>query len=88
MRSRQRYANQVLTEQQTSLTRLIQTRRRARGRYAHEDPTQANRTASEISYSWGFTDMTQPSDYQVLAERSGVAARTATVGHGNTIRDR
>jgi hypothetical protein len=34
-----RYANQVLTKQQTSQTGLIQTRRLARCRYALEDPT-------------------------------------------------
>lgn len=78
-----RYANEVLSGHQTSLTRLIQARRLARCRYALEDPTQAHRTVSEIAYGWGFMDMTHfgrrfkkaygvlPSEYQVSAKRSG-----------------
>jgi AraC family transcriptional regulator, positive regulator of tynA and feaB len=53
-----RYANQVLAEQGTSLTRLVLARRLARCRSAFEDPTQAHRMLSEIAYGWGFRDLT------------------------------
>ena len=53
-----RYANAVLAQQGTSITRLIQTRRLARCRQALEDPLQTHRTISEIAYGWGFSDMT------------------------------
>jgi AraC family transcriptional regulator, positive regulator of tynA and feaB len=53
-----RYANQVLAEQGTSLTRLVLARRLARCRSALEDPTQAHRMLSEIAYGWGFRDLT------------------------------
>ena len=53
-----RYANALLAEENTSLYRLIQTRRLARCRRCLEDPTQAHRTISEIAYGWGFSDMT------------------------------
>lgn len=53
-----RYANAVLSDDDTSLTHLIQTRRLARCRQALEDPAQAHRTVSEIAYGWGFSDMT------------------------------
>jgi AraC-like DNA-binding protein len=53
-----RYANAVLSQQHLSLSRLILARRLERCRVAFEDPSQANRTVSEIGYSWGFTDMT------------------------------
>ena len=75
-----RYANEVLGEHLTSITRLIQARRLARCRQALEDPSQAHRTVSEIAYGWGFTDMTHfgrrfkkaygilPSEYQAEAK--------------------
>jgi AraC family transcriptional regulator, positive regulator of tynA and feaB len=53
-----RYANQVLAEQGTSLTRLVLARRLARCRSALEDPTQGHRMLSEIAYGWGFRDLT------------------------------
>jgi AraC-like DNA-binding protein len=53
-----RYANAVLAQEGTSITRLIQTRRLARCRQALEDPLQGHRTISEIAYGWGFSDMT------------------------------
>ena len=53
-----RYANAVLAQEGTSITRLIQTRRLARCRQALEDPSQGHRTISEIAYGWGFSDMT------------------------------
>jgi AraC family transcriptional regulator, positive regulator of tynA and feaB len=53
-----RYANALLAEQNTSITRLIQTRRLDRCRLALEDPLQKHRTISEIAYGWGFSDMT------------------------------
>jgi AraC-like DNA-binding protein len=53
-----RYANAVLAQEGTSITRLIQTRRLARCRRALDDPLQGHRTISEIAYGWGFSDMT------------------------------
>jgi AraC-like DNA-binding protein len=51
-----RYANKLLSEQGTSLERLIVSRRLERCRRALEDPAQAHRTVSEIAYAWGFSD--------------------------------
>lgn len=53
-----RYANAVLAQEGTSITRLIQERRLARCRRALGDPLQRHRTISEIAYGWGFSDMT------------------------------
>jgi AraC family transcriptional activator of tynA and feaB len=53
-----RYANALLAEQNTSIARLIQTRRLARCRMALEDPLLKHRTISDIAYGWGFSDMT------------------------------
>jgi len=53
-----RYANTLLAEQSTSITRLILTRRLERCRVTLEDPSQNHRTISEIAYGWGFSDMT------------------------------
>ncbi|MGA7328953.1 MAG: helix-turn-helix domain-containing protein [Rhodomicrobium sp.] len=53
-----RYANSLLVQQNTSLTRLIRSKRLARCLDALQDPLQARRTVSEIAYSWGFSDMT------------------------------
>lgn len=52
-----RYANAVLAEEATSISRLIQERRLARCRAALADPLQAHRKISEIAYGWGFADM-------------------------------
>lgn len=53
-----RYANDVLAEERTSITQLIQARRLARCRQALEDPVQRGRAVSDIAYGWGFSDMT------------------------------
>jgi AraC-like DNA-binding protein len=53
-----RYANSALSDEGTSIGRLIQARRLFRCRRALEDPGQAHRTVSEIAYGWGFSDMT------------------------------
>jgi AraC-like DNA-binding protein len=52
-----RYANDLLSEQATSLERYIVSRRLERCRRALEDPRQAHRTISEIAYAWGFSDL-------------------------------
>jgi AraC family transcriptional activator of tynA and feaB len=52
-----RYANGLLAEQGMSLERLIVSRRLERCRRALEDPTQRQRTISEIAYAWGFSDL-------------------------------
>jgi AraC-like DNA-binding protein len=53
-----RYANAVLASENTSVGRLIQTRRLERCRQALGDCTQAHRLISDIAYCWGFSDMT------------------------------
>jgi AraC family transcriptional regulator, positive regulator of tynA and feaB len=53
-----RYANAVLSDENTSVARLIQTRRLERCRQALGDSTQAHRSISDIAYGWGFSDMT------------------------------
>jgi AraC family transcriptional activator of tynA and feaB len=52
-----RYANGLLSKQGLSLERLIVSRRLERCRRALEDPTQRQRTISEIAYAWGFSDL-------------------------------
>ncbi len=76
-----RYANSLLAERSTSITRLIRTRRLERCRMALQDPLQRHRTISEIAYGWGFSDMTHfgkgfkvmfnvsPRDYRNLHNR-------------------
>ncbi|GJE13260.1 helix-turn-helix domain-containing protein [Methylobacterium longum] len=53
-----RYANAVLADENTSLGRLVQSRRLERCRTALADPAQGHRSVSEIAYRWGFSDMT------------------------------
>ncbi len=53
-----RYANALLAQEGSSITRLIQERRLARCQRALDDPLQRHRTISEIAYGWGFSDMT------------------------------
>jgi AraC family transcriptional regulator, positive regulator of tynA and feaB len=77
-----RYANAVLAECGTSITRLIWARRLEHCRRALEDPAQLHRTVSEIAYRWGFSDMTHfgrsfratygslPSEYRRLPKSS------------------
>jgi AraC-like DNA-binding protein len=52
-----RYANSLLSQQGTSLERLIMARRLQLCRCALEDPSQSRRTVSEIAYACGFSDM-------------------------------
>lgn len=78
-----RYANALLASENTSLRRLIQTRRLMRCKKALHDPLQSGRTVSDIAYSWGFSDMTHfgrvfkkahgmlPSDYRRRSKQSG-----------------
>lgn len=75
-----RYANEVLEEHNTSLSRLILARRLARCRCALEDPAQANRTVSEIAFSWGFSDLTHfgrrfKQAYQILPREARALAK-------------
>ena len=53
-----RYANAILAEQDSSLHRLILSRRLSRCRAGLEDPNQRQRTIAEIAQGWGFSDMT------------------------------
>jgi AraC-like DNA-binding protein len=52
-----RYANQLLDAEQTSLQRLLFSRRIARCQEALADPSQTHRQISDIAYSWGFADV-------------------------------
>jgi AraC family transcriptional regulator, positive regulator of tynA and feaB len=52
-----RYANQLLDAEQTSLQRLLFSRRIERCQAALADPAQAHRQISDIAYSWGFGDV-------------------------------
>ena len=53
-----RYANALLAQQGSSISRLILSTRLARCQKAFEDPRQVHRSLSEIAYGWGFSDMT------------------------------
>jgi AraC-like DNA-binding protein len=53
-----RYANPLLTQEGTSIVRLVQSRRLDRCHRALKDPLQAHRTVTEIASSRGFSDMT------------------------------
>lgn len=73
-----RYANAILSEDDTSVGRLLQARRLEHCRRALADPLKTHRSISDIAYSLGFTDMTHfgrrfrqafgmlPSDYRRL----------------------
>jgi AraC-like DNA-binding protein len=52
-----RYANTLLAQEGTSLERFIVLRRLQLCRRLLEDPAHARRTASEIAYSCGFSDV-------------------------------
>jgi AraC family transcriptional regulator, positive regulator of tynA and feaB len=51
-----RYANALLSQQGTSVERLIVLRRLEHCRRALEDPGQSHRTITEIAFAWGFSD--------------------------------
>jgi len=51
-----RYANDLLSEEDTSVERHILRRRLERCRRALEDPLQMHRMIGEIAFSWGFSD--------------------------------
>ena len=85
-----RYANALLSQQGTSLERLIVSRRLDRCRRALEDPAQGHRAIGEIAYDWGFGNQSHfnrrfkaefgcsPSDYRrgvPSLTRAGEAAR-------------
>lgn len=53
-----RYANSVLADEGTSLSRLILERRLERCHAALGDPAQTHRSISDIAFGWGFSDMT------------------------------
>lgn len=52
-----RYANQLLESEETSLQRLLFSRRIAKCQEALADPAQMPRLISDIAYSWGFGDV-------------------------------
>jgi AraC family transcriptional regulator, positive regulator of tynA and feaB len=53
-----RYANAILSEDNTSVGRLLQARRLEHCRRALADPLKMHRSISDIAYCFGFTDMT------------------------------
>jgi AraC family transcriptional activator of tynA and feaB len=77
-----RYANAILGDEETSVSRLILTRRLERCRQALADPTQMHRSISSIAFAWGFSDMTHfgrrfrgsfgllPSEYRKLSVKA------------------
>ncbi len=67
------YANAVLADRETSITRLVRSLRLARCQAALSDPLQRHRTISEIAYGWGFSDMTNFS--RVFKAAFGMAPR-------------
>ncbi|WP_425283237.1 helix-turn-helix domain-containing protein [Methyloceanibacter methanicus] len=70
-----RHANAVLAaEQGTSLSRLLATMRLDRCRKALENAALAERSVSEIAYSWGFSDLTHFG--RVFRAAYGVPPRT------------
>ena len=80
-----RYANALLAEQDTSLHRLILSRRLSRCRAAFEDPNQMYRTIAEIAQGWGFSDMTHfgrcfKAAYGVSPRECQKAAKSRQVG--------
>jgi AraC family transcriptional regulator, positive regulator of tynA and feaB len=52
-----RYANDLLSQEGSSIERYIQHRRLERCRRALEDPKQARRMIGEIAFAWGFSDL-------------------------------
>lgn len=78
-----RYANQLLEAEETSLQRLLFTRRLEKCQDALADPAQAHRQISDIAYSWGFGDVSHfgrlfksttgltPRTYRVQAQKPG-----------------
>lgn len=68
-----RYANTVLGQQGTSISRLIQERRLERCRAALEDLFQEKRNVSDIAYAWGFSDMTHFG--RAFKKRFGISPR-------------
>ena len=50
-----RYANHLLTQQGTSLERLIVSRQLEHCRRGLEDPLQAHRSVGDIAFGWGFS---------------------------------
>jgi len=53
-----RYANAILSDDRTSVGRLLQARRLDQCRRALADPLKMHRSISDVAYSLGFTDMT------------------------------
>jgi len=51
-----RYANALLSTENTSLYRLIISQRLQKCALALRDPNQKNRSIQEIAYGWGFSD--------------------------------
>jgi AraC-like DNA-binding protein len=52
-----RYANALLSEENSSIERYIAERRLERCRSALEDSAQAHRSIGEIAFKWGFSDL-------------------------------
>ncbi|MCZ7593504.1 MAG: helix-turn-helix domain-containing protein [Hyphomicrobium sp.] len=52
-----RYANDLLSGENSSVERYILHRRLERCRRALEDPLQAHRMIGEIAFGWGFSDL-------------------------------
>lgn len=53
-----RYAQALLSDEGTSIVRLIHARRLEKCRSALADPSQRHRTITDVALGWGFSDMT------------------------------
>jgi AraC-like DNA-binding protein len=52
-----RYANALLSQEDSSVERYLLQRRLERCRQTLDDPAQAHRMIGEIAYAWGFSDL-------------------------------
>jgi AraC family transcriptional regulator, positive regulator of tynA and feaB len=87
-----RYANDLLSQEGSSIERYVQRRRLERCRRALEDPKQAHRLIGEIAFAWGFSDLSHfsrrfratygmtPSDYR---RRASLQARELDRGNAD-----
>lgn len=81
-----RYANALLSKEDSSVERYILRRRLERCRRTFEDPSQSHRMIGEIAYSWGFSDLSHfarrfraeygcaPGDYRRRMQQVATAA--------------
>ena len=84
-----RYANDLLSQEGSSVERYVLHRRLERCRQALEDTAQAHRMIGEIAFSWGFSDLSHfsrrfraaygmaPGDYRRSAQQAARQVQSA-----------